>query len=170
MNRLVALSLCAAVGLLACQPDSTRRTPPADTPAPSPRYQEPTFRRDGTLSFLSPGGVVKKVTEVEVADSESEYRTGLMYRTTMTDDQAMLFVFTSAQPRFFYMKNTSISLDIIFLSTDQRIVTIRENTTPFSEEQIPSDIPAHYTVEVPAGFALRYGIMPGDQVVWTIDR
>jgi len=78
----------------------------------------------------------------------------------------MLFLFPTEEPLSFWMKDTPLPLDIIFLSADRTIVTIRKNTVPFSEASVPSDRPAKYVVEVNAGFADRHRLAPGDRVFW----
>jgi len=78
----------------------------------------------------------------------------------------MLFVFPAEESLSFWMKDTPLPLDIIFLGADRTIVTIRENTVPFSETSVPSDRPAQYVVEVNAGFAARHRLAPGDRVFW----
>jgi hypothetical protein len=64
------------------------------------------------------------------------------------------------------MKDTPLALDIIYLNADRTIVTIRKNTVPYSEESVPSDVPAKYVVEVNAGFADRHRLEPGDKAFW----
>ncbi|WP_346896197.1 DUF192 domain-containing protein [uncultured Roseibium sp.] len=101
---------------------------------------------------------------VEVAATDAQKAKGLMYRERMALNEGMLFLFQAAGDRYFWMKNTPLSLDIIFIGDNGRIVHIAEGTTPFSEETISSRGPARYVLEVLAGTSRRLGIKPGDQV------
>lgn len=123
---------------------------------------EPPFKKEGELTFLKNQ---EKLT-IEIADNEAETTQGLMYRRTMPDSCGMVFVFPDSQPRNFWMKNTYLPLDILFLDESKKIVTIQANQTPFSEEQIPSFENAKYVLEVNAGYCQRKGIEKGDVVKW----
>jgi hypothetical protein len=123
---------------------------------------EPPFKKEGELTFLKNQ---EKLT-IEIADSEAETTQGLMYRRTMPDSCGMVFIFADSQPRSFWMKNTYLPLDILFLDESKKIVTIQANRTPFSEEAIPSFENAKYVLEVNAGYCKRKGIEKGDGVKW----
>jgi uncharacterized protein len=123
---------------------------------------EPPFMKEGELTFLKNQ---EKVT-IEIADNEQETTQGLMYRRMMPDSCGMLFIFPNSEPRNFWMKNTYIPLDILFLDDSKKIITIQANRTPFSEEQIPSFENAKYVLEVNAGYCQRKGVMKGDMVAW----
>lgn len=123
---------------------------------------EPSFKKEGELTFLKNQ---EKLT-IEIADNEAETTQGLMYRRTMPDSCGMVFIFADSQPRNFWMKNTYLPLDILFLDESKKIVTIQANRTPFSEEQIPSFEEAKYVLEVNAGYCKRKGIQKGDMVKW----
>lgn len=127
--------------------------------------KEPQFVKEGELEFLKKDKkqVIKKI-DVEVADTDRERWTGLMYRKSMDDNKGMFFIFNKEEPQSFYMKNTIMSLDIMFVNAAYEIVKIHKNTVPFSESSIPSGKPATYVVEVAAGFADRYGIAEGDLI------
>lgn len=101
---------------------------------------------------------------VEVAETDAQKARGLMFRERMALNQGMLFLFQAAGERYFWMKNTPLSLDIIFIDDTGRIIRIAEGTTPFSEKTIPSRGPAKYVLELLAGTSRRLGIKPGDQV------
>ena len=88
----------------------------------------------------------KHVFTVEVAANDIERGRGLMYRTEMAEDAGMLFVFDGEGDPYFWMKDTPLSLDIIFLSADGTIVRVAENTEPFSEKIIPSGAPSKYVL------------------------
>ena len=89
---------------------------------------------------------------------------GLMYRQNLPENAGMLFIFTNEEPRSFWMKNTYISLDIIYINSKKEIVSIQKYTQPRSTYSIPSEKPAMYVLEVNAGFTDKYGIHPGDKI------
>lgn len=136
--------------------------PYTDTVTETPN---PVFRKDGELIFRKDGKADKALKiDIEIADDEPERIQGLMYRDSMPEFAGMLFLFPIEEPLDFWMKNTHISLDIMYVNSDRRIVSIASNTIPYSQEQIPSIKPAQYVVEVNAGFAARHGIKEGDYI------
>ena len=102
--------------------------------------------------------------EVEVADDVSERAEGLMYRETLADNAGMLFIYSRPQPVEFWMKNTPLSLDIVYVRADGTIARIAENTTPMSEELIPSGEPVKAVLEVKAGTMRALGVAAGDRL------
>lgn len=115
-----------------------------------------------TLEIASKSGV--HVFAVEVARTDEERRTGLMYRKTLPQGRGMLFDFSPPQEVTMWMKNTFVSLDMIFIGADGRILRIAENTEPQSTRTIASRGPAKGVLEVVAGTARKLGIAPGDRV------
>lgn len=101
---------------------------------------------------------------VEIADSEAERSRGLMFRQLLTDDFGMLFVFDSESFQSFWMRNTFVSLDIIFIDEGGEIVSISEDTEPLTDTSERSEAPAKYVLEVPAGTSDALGIDAGDHV------
>jgi len=101
---------------------------------------------------------------VELALTVPEQQRGLMWRNHLDADAGMLFVFPDAQERFFWMKNTAIPLDIVFIGSDRRIVSIARATRPYSEQQIPSRGASRYVLEVNAGVCDRYDVRAGQPV------
>lgn len=101
---------------------------------------------------------------VMVADDAQERATGLMFREDMSIDQGMLFVFPRAGPRAFWMQNTPLPLDIIFIDAEGRVVNIAKRTTPFSLDSIPSAGDARFVLELRGGVSDLIGLAPGDQV------
>jgi uncharacterized membrane protein (UPF0127 family) len=114
------------------------------------------------LEIVTKTGV--QVFSVEMATTEEEKTTGLMYRKELADGKGMLFDFSPEQQVSMWMKNTYISLDMIFIRADGRILRIAENTEPLSTRIIPSGGLAKGVLEVIAGTAKKYGIAPGDRV------
>lgn len=101
---------------------------------------------------------------VELADSDEARGRGLMYRETLPADEGMLFDFQRSQEVYFWMKNTYVSLDMIFIREDGTVAAIAENTQPLSERVIPSGAPVRFVLEVVAGTARRIGLSLGDRV------
>ena len=97
------------------------------------------------------------------ADDESRER-GLMYRTAMAPDAGMLFDFHTAQPVAFWMENTVLPLDMLFVRADGTIARIKANATPYSRENIPSGEPVQLVIELNAGRAAALGIVEGTRV------
>jgi uncharacterized protein len=114
------------------------------------------------LEIVTRTGV--QVFSVEMATTEQEKETGLMYRKELADGKGMLFDFSPEQQVSMWMKNTYISLDMIFIRADGRILRIAENTEPESTRIISSGGLAKGVLEVIAGTAKKYGIQPGDRV------
>lgn len=98
---------------------------------------------------------------VEIAHTRQELSRGLMWRTELDADAGMLFVFADAAPRTFWMKNTPLPLDILFLDARGTVLNVAAETTPYSEAPIRSSGPARYVLEVNAGYAAKHGIGPG---------
>lgn len=101
---------------------------------------------------------------VEVADTEETRDRGLMFRKSIAPDRGMLFDFKSPRQAAFWMRNTLISLDIIFITEDGRILTIARNAVPLSEVPIPSGGVIRGVLELAGGRAAQLGIYPGDRV------
>ncbi len=104
---------------------------------------------------------------VEVADSEKERELGFMYREKVEEGKGMLFIFEDEAPRNFWMKNTLVPLDILYLNSRKEVVTVVENMEPCKAPQCPSYSsrePAMYALELPAGFVKAHKVTIGDMV------
>lgn len=101
---------------------------------------------------------------VEIADTEAEREKGLMFRKELPEGRGMLFDFHQEQEVGFWMENTYIPLDMIFIRGDGRILRIAENTTPLSTRIIPSGGPVRWVLEVIGGTARKLGLAAGDRV------
>lgn len=101
---------------------------------------------------------------VEVADTAGKRQMGLQYRQSLADDRGMIFFFPSEAVQTFWMKNTPISLDMIFINRNRKIVGIVERTVPFSLDSRSVIEPSQYVLEINGGLARRYGIQTGDSV------
>lgn len=121
------------------------------------------FTKDGELSIFKNDSLIQTI-DVEFAKNEMERSLGLMYRSSMDEHQGMWFIFPEEAPRSFYMRNTEISLDIIYLDKDKKVVSIAKNARPYDETSLPSEKPAMYVLEINGGLADKWGIDKGDRV------
>ena len=97
------------------------------------------FKKEGLLNISkADSDSIVKTLDIEIADTDYETQTGLMYRTKLDTNQGMLFVFSDVQTRSFYMKNTKIPLDIIYIDEAKTIVSFQKNAKPFDETSLPS--------------------------------
>lgn len=129
------------------------------------KQKEVTFTKEGTLTLLKTTTDSTKITiDIEIADTDYDIQTGLMYRNSMKSNQGMLFVFDDVRERSFYMKNTRIPLDLVFIDATNTIVSFQKNTKPFNETSLPSKVPAKYVLEVNAGLVNRWGLSVGDRI------
>ena len=150
----ISAALCAALFTAGCKNETT----PANN-----LQEEVTFTHEGDLAILHDDKPVI-LLEIEIADNDFETETGLMYRTKMQEDRCMLFIFKDIRERFFYMKNTEIALDIIYIGEDKKIKKIAANAQPMDETSIPSEAPVKYVLEVNAGMAAKWGVQVGDSI------
>lgn len=120
------------------------------------------------LEISSKNGV--HVFAVEMAVTPEQQAKGLMFRRELPEGRGMLFDFGQEQPTSFWMKNTYIPLDMIFIRGDGRIAKIAENTVPLSEALISSGGPVRAVLEVIGSTAKKFGIAPGDRVAHAIFR
>ncbi len=158
---LLLLSLLLAV-LPACTSDggepSSSSTTTGSTSIP--------FDREGRLGFVQEGDSLVTL-DIEVADTDSARERGMMQREGFpSQTSGMLFPFDEEEQQSFWMANTPLSLDLFFINADSQVVSIHKYAQPNTAEQIPSEGPAKYVLETPAGFADSYGILEGDRVWW----
>ena len=124
------------------------------------------MQTDGTLEFVRFDGSVASSIKIEIADTPETQIKGLMWRRSMDHTQGMLFVFERVKPQIFLMKNTPISLDIIFVGKNGCVINMAENTIPMSDKIYKSQGPIKYVVEVKAGFAKNFKIEKGTCIRW----
>jgi len=115
------------------------------------------------VHFLANPEAEEPISTIEVAIAESQVarQEGLMNVYDMPQDNGMIFIFEQEEQLSFWMANTPLSLDIIFVNADKEIVRIHSNTPPHSQQQFTSDQPAMYAVEVNAGYTARHDIQEG---------
>ncbi|WP_298239068.1 DUF192 domain-containing protein [uncultured Algibacter sp.] len=123
------------------------------------------FKKEGELTLHKITSDSTQINlDIEIADTEFERQTGLMYRSSMQNNQGMLFVFDDEQERSFYMKNTKIPLDLIYVNSDLKIVSFQKNAQPLNETSLPSNAPAKYVIEVNAGLSNNWLLSVGDSL------
>ncbi len=125
------------------------------------------FQADGSVLILNADGQELYSGEIEIASTEQKREQGLMYRDSLGQNQGMLFIFPQAEVQAFWMKNTRMPLDIIYIGSDQKIVSIAANAQPYDETSLPSEGPARYVLEIAGGSCAELGINAGDAVSWT---
>lgn len=104
------------------------------------------------------------VFRVEIADDDAERSRGLMFRQSLASDAGMLFDFGAEREASFWMRNTFIPLDMIFIAADGTVRTIRENARPQDPTPIPSNAPVRFVLEIVGGGAAAIGLKPGDRL------
>lgn len=124
------------------------------------------FKKEGELTLSDSSNVLKAKIDIEIADTDYERQLGLMKRVSMEEKQGMLFIFPSEAMQSFWMRNTLISLDMLFINENKKIVTIHKNTKILSDQSYPSSAPAKYVLETIAGFTDKFGINVGDVINW----
>ncbi len=115
-----------------------------------------------TIEIVTSSGV--HAFSVELATNDAERARGLMFRKSLPEGHGMLFDFQTDQPVQFWMRNTYVPLDMIFIRGDGRVLNIAQNATPLSDALIPSAGSVRGVLEVIAGTARKYHIAPGDRV------
>jgi uncharacterized membrane protein (UPF0127 family) len=185
MKRALALVLLAGIGCECSGNGPLAKAPPAvtsaapegpcvrplsETPAPvaPPAAQcpaDPTGNLDlGTIEVVFTDTPGKPRVLAEHALSEQAKERGLMYRTEMPDDAGMLFTWADERPRRFWMRNTCLALDMLFLDSNGTIVSILEQVPTLNTAPRPSGCPARHVLEVNAGWARAHGVRPGQRV------
>lgn len=119
------------------------------------------------VTFVAPDGSARARFQLEVVDTEPLRQKGLMFRESLAPDGGMLFIFEKSAPLTFWMKNTKISLDMLFIGSDRSVQGILSSVPPMNEQ--PRSVPgveSQYVVELGAGVAAAHGIQVGDVVRW----
>lgn len=116
------------------------------------------------LTIVSQGKVHRFM--VEVARTAKQQEIGMMFRRSLAPDRGMIFPYEPAQPVAFWMKNTFIPLDLVFIRADGTVARVAANAEPLSLDPIPSFEPVAAVLEIAGGRAAELGIGPGDKVSW----
>ncbi|WP_308990491.1 DUF192 domain-containing protein [Mariniflexile litorale] len=125
------------------------------------------FKKEGELSIFKLVDSTSLKIDIEIADTDFDIQTGLMYRDSMKKNQGMLFVFDDETERYFYMKNTKIALDLVYINGAKKIVSFQKNAKPFDETSLPSNEPAKYVLEVNAGLTDEWSLTVGDSISYS---
>ena len=161
------LALYLLVGVTSC----TQTKKPKPNPNLPPKYavsHEPVFKYQGNLWFLNAKSDTVNRIKIEIANTGAKREKGLMHRKSMKNNHGMLFIFPDERRQSFWMKDTHIPLDIIFVNNENEIVHIAENTKPYSLKSIPSFEYAIYVVEVNAGYCKKHGIKVSNYITFEI--
>lgn len=153
IGRAIALGLVSA--LAACQPSASNAVELGRSPA----------GLEQVPLTISSNGREHRFT-VEVARTGEEQAMGLMFRTQLAPDRGMIFPMDPARPASFWMRNTLIPLDMIFVQADGTIANIEANTVPYSEDPVRSAGPVAAVLEIAGGRSAELGIEAGDKVKW----
>ncbi|MEO1649316.1 MAG: DUF192 domain-containing protein [Pseudomonadota bacterium] len=150
--------------LAACSPvEATQEAPPSPAIAQSGEVHPISGLELGQVTVVTADKEIPFVTEFAITD-QAQAR-GMMFRESMEDDEAMIFPSATPELRSFWMKNTPISLDIIFINAERRIANI-ETAMPYSLASVRSDGEVIAVFEIRGGLAAELGIKPGDEVRW----
>lgn len=129
------------------------------------KQTEVNFTKEGELLiFNAETDSLKVKLDIEIADTDYDIETGLMYRNGMKNSQGMLFIFEDERERFFFMKNTRIPLDLVYINANKSIISFQKNAKPFDETSLPSGGPAKYVLEVNAGMVDTWHILVNDSI------
>lgn len=164
MVRLCAI--VAGLALAACSPVGAAQDAPPVPAATETVAVDP----DSGLKLIDVtviSGTARHSFVTEVADTNAAQARGMMFRTEMGDDEGMIFPSFVPQARSFWMKNTPLPLDLIFIGPDNRIANIGKGV-PYSTDSIASDGPAIAVFEIRGGLSEELGIKPGDLVEWEL--
>lgn len=144
-------------------PATPKRTPPLGPDARCPRDPEaPPRLRTGKITFPEAKGA--PVTTIEVAENDHDRQRGLMFRTKMADERGMIFTFAEKDDHTFWMHNTCISLDMLFIDDDGLIVGIEESTPTMSDDTFSVGCASKYVLELNAGWTRAHGVTAGQKV------
>ena len=153
--RIILAFVVLCLSLVSCNTNSSQK---------ELKTEEVSFTKEGELSISRKDSIIVSKIDIEIADNEYERQTGLMYRSSMEKKQGMLFIFKDEQPRYFYMKNTEIPLDIIYISNKMKIVSMVKNAHPMNESSLPSNAPAQYVLELNGRMADTWSLKVGDSI------
>jgi uncharacterized protein len=127
------------------------------------------FTKHGELTFNDSKNTFISKIDIEIANTPEARETGLMFRNKMEMNQGMLFIFPMEEQQAFWMHNTELPLDIIYVNSKMEVVSIAKNAKPFDDTALPSVKPAQYVVEVNAGYCDNNNIKDGSKIVWRRD-
>ena len=169
--KALAYILLVAIALTACnKTPKPKGSSNGNKPTKELKVQKydfdnpPEFRKDGELQFINDSDSIIFNIDIELATTEEEHARGLMFRKQMDENKGMLFMFSYEDWRSFWMRNTLIPLDIIYVNAKREVVSICKNAKTLDETSLPSEAPAMYVIEINAGLCDKYGIDKGTVV------
>ena len=168
--KALAYILLVAIALTACNKTPKHNGNNSNKPTKELKVKKydfdnpPEFRKDGELQFINASDSVIFGIDYELATNEEEHARGLMFRKQMDENKGMLFLFPNEDWRSFWMHNTLIPLDIIYVNAKREVVSICKNTNTLDDTSLPSEAPAMYVIEINAGLSDKYGIDKGTKV------
>lgn len=128
------------------------------------------FTQEGQLTLFVAEQAVQTLA-IEIADDTPQIMQGLMHRDSLAEDRGMLFIYPDSGPRQFWMKNTRISLDILYFDKDKRLLNISQHTEPYALTGIPaSEGDAMYVLEINAGLSEKWGLLSNTDSSASIDQ
>ena len=174
MNRILlkrlglGLMLLALIGLIL---PSVGSWFPSESDSRQPKSAEiqslePQFTEEGVGAFVDQNGDTVASFRLELAETAAETAQGMMYRRSVPEGTGMLFIMAEERPQSFWMRNTYVPLDIIYLNADGAVVSIQANAQPMNDMPLPSEGPAKYVLEIAGGGSAQYGIKTGLKWLW----
>ena len=174
MNRILlkrlglGLMLLALIGLIL---PSVGSWFPSESDSRQPKSAEiqslePQFTEEGVGAFVDQNGDTVASFRLELAETAAETAQGMMYRRSVPEGTGMLFIMAEERPQSFWMRNTYVPLDIIYLNADGTVVSIQANAQPMNDMPLPSEAPAKYVLEIAGGGSGQYGIKTGLKWLW----
>ena len=155
---------CVMLALVACSPQTQAESVAANAATAAPQTHPVSGLQIIPLTVSAADGTID--FQVEVADTPEAQARGLMFRTALGDFEGMIFPYDGTRAQSFWMKNTPLPLDIIFIGPDGRISNIAAETTPYSLDPVYSVGSVLGVLELRGGRAAELGIEPGDRVAW----
>ncbi len=169
VKHALAAAAALMLGLAACS-TGEGATASAQTPTPTQQAARHPVSGLAVIDLVVERGSKRLPFKVELADTPEAQGRGLMFRQTLGDFEGMIFPSAAPEQRSFWMKNTPLSLDIIFIGADGRISNIAANTEPYSLKSVSSTGFASAVLELRAGRAAALGIVAGDRVTWVLPK
>ncbi len=169
LKRLgLGLMLLALIGLILPSVGSWFRSAPDSREPKTAEIQsmEPQFTEEGVGAFVDQNGDTLASFRLELAETAAETAQGMMYRRSVPEGTGMLFIMAEERPQSFWMRNTYVPLDIIYLKADGAVVSIQANAQPMNDMPLPSEGPAKYVLEIAGGGSAQYGIKTGIKWLW----
>ncbi len=159
--KYAILASAVAITFVACKENKTPKVKVKHNST-----YEPKFRKDADGWLLNTNGDTLMVMEVEFAKTTDQIQFGMMYRKSMANNMGMLFFMPRLEQQSFWMRNTYVSLDIVYLDENRQVVSIQKYAEPLSDKSLPSEGPAQYVYEIKGGISDKIGLKKGDRLVW----